>query len=573
MHGGDLVVDVLLAHGVRVIFTLVGGHISPILVAAAARGIRVVDVRDEATAAFAADATSRVTGVPGVAVVTAGPGVTNALTALENAKLAQSPLVLIGGATATVLKGRGSLQDIDQMALVRPHVKWAAAARRVRDLAPAIQRAFAEARAGVPGPAFVECPLDLLYPEAAVREMYFAGQRSPRSLPERAVNWYLQWHLGRVFARHGAPRLPGAPAETPPPSGADLRTAAARLAAAKRPVLVVSSQAVGGGADPLRLAAALDALGVPVFLSGMARGLLGPGHPLQFRHKRKEALREADLVILAGTPNDFRLDYGRQVSRRATLISVNRDRGDLTRNRRPTLAALAPPDEFLIALSHRQAARPLDEWLSTLREREGARERDIAARARTEVDGVNPIALCQAVDAALPDDSIIVADGGDFVATASYVLRPRRPLSWLDPGVFGTLGVGAGFVLGAHCARPHAEIWALYGDGALGFSLAEFDTFVRHRVPVIAVIGNDAKWAQIARDQVPLLGSDVATGLARSDYHRVVEGFGARGLLLDDPARTAATLEEARRIASAGVPVLVNALIGDTDFRQGSISL
>ena len=572
MHGGELVADVLVRHRVTSLFTLVGGHISPLLVAAKARGIRVVDVRDEATAAFAADATSRLSGVPGVAAVTAGPGVTNTITALKNAQLAQSPLVLLGGATATILKGRGSLQDIDQMALVAPHVKWSAAVTRVRDLGPAVDRAFAEASTGVAGPVFVECPVDLLYPEPTVREMYFAGQRAPRTLAERALRWYLDRHLDRVFGTASRP-LAGRPAVTPEVSAADVRTAAAHLARSSRPVLVVSSQAVGAGCDVPALATAVGALGVPVFLSGMARGLLGANHPLQFRHKRKEALREADLVVLAGTPNDFRLDYGRQVSRRATLVSVNRDRGDLTKNRRPAVAVHAAPDAFIRALAARHAPRPLDAWFNTLLERERARDHDIEERSSAPVPGVNPIALCRAIDAALPEDSLIVADGGDFVATASYVLRPRRPLSWLDPGVFGTLGVGAGFVLGARGARPSSEIWAIFGDGALGFSLTEFDTFVRHRVPVIAVVGNDAKWAQIERDQVAVLGDDVATRLARTDYHRVVEGLGGRGLLLDDPARTAETLSEARRLAAQGVPVLVNALIGDTDFRKGSISL
>jgi acetolactate synthase-1/2/3 large subunit len=219
------------------------------------------------------------------------------------------------------------------------------------------------------------------------------------------------------------------------------------------------------------------------------------------------------------------------------------------------------------------APQARQDWFDALRARERARDEDIAGRAAQPVTPLNPIALCQAVDAHLGDTSIVVADGGDFVATASYILRPRAPLSWLDPGVFGTLGVGAGFILGAHAARPGAEIWAIFGDGALGFSLAEFDTLVRNRVPVVAVVGNDGKWAQIARDQVAVLGDDVATNLGRAAYHRVVEGFGARGLLLDDPSRIADTLGEARRIANTGVPVLVNAMIGDTDFRKGSISL
>lgn len=573
MHGGDLVADGLARHGVRTLFTLIGGHVSPILVAARARGLQVVDVRDEATAAFAADAVSRLTGTVGVAVVTAGPGLTNTITAVKNAQLAQSPLLLIGGATATVLKGRGALQDIDQMALVRPHVKWAARATRVGHLRPSIDRAMREASTGVPGPVFLECPVDLLYPEALVRQWYLSGQREPRTVRERAVRWYLERHLDRVFATAGASGAgPVPPAPAVSERGVD--ALAARLTRAARPVIVIGSQAVGTGSDVTALAAAVGELDVPVYLSGMARGLLGASHPLQFRHQRRQALREADLVVLAGTPCDFRLDYGRQIPRRTTLVSINRDPLDLKKNRRPDLGLPAPPDLVLRALA---AARPTpmarDAWFEALRAREREREEDIRRRAAQAVASINPLALCCAIDGALGDDSLVVADGGDFVATASYIVRPRAPLSWLDPGVFGTLGVGAGFVLGAHAARPDAEIWALFGDGALGFSLAEFDTLARNRVPLIAVVGNDGKWAQIARDQVAILDDDVATVIGQARYDRVVEGFGARGLLLDDPARVDETLAEARRIASTGVPVLVNALIGDTDFRKGSISL
>lgn len=573
MHGGDLVADGLARHGVRTLFTLIGGHVSPILVAARARGLQVVDVRDEATAAFAADAVSRLTDTVGVAVVTAGPGLTNTITAVKNAQLAQSPLLLIGGATATVLKGRGALQDIDQMALVRPHVKWAARATRVGHLRPSIDRAMREARTGVPGPVFLECPVDLLYPEALVRQWYLSGQREPRTVRERAVRWYLERHLDRVFATAGASGAgPVPPAPAVSERGVD--ALAARLTRAARPVIVIGSQAVGTGSDVTALAAAVGELDVPVYLSGMARGLLGASHPLQFRHQRRQALREADLVVLAGTPCDFRLDYGRQIPRRTTLVSINRDPLDLKKNRRPDLGLPAPPDLVLRALA---AARPTpmarDAWFEALRAREREREEDIRRRAAQAVASINPLALCCAIDGALGDDSLVVADGGDFVATASYIVRPRAPLSWLDPGVFGTLGVGAGFVLGAHAARPDAEIWALFGDGALGFSLAEFDTLARNRVPLIAVVGNDGKWAQIARDQVAILDDDVATVIGQARYDRVVEGFGARGLLLDDPARVDETLAEARRIASTGVPVLVNALIGDTDFRKGSISL
>jgi acetolactate synthase-1/2/3 large subunit len=324
------------------------------------------------------------------------------------------------------------------------------------------------------------------------------------------------------------------------------------------------------------LVEAVAALGLPVYLSGMARGLLGPGHPLQLRHKRKEALREADLVILAGTPCDFRLDYGNHIRPSAVLVSANRSPADLTKNRRPTLGVLGAPERLLRALAQVPSGRPAawTPWLASLRSRDDAREAEIVRQAEAAADtGVNPLAVCRAIERALPEDSVIVADGGDFVSTASYILQPRRPLSWLDPGVFGTLGVGAGFALGAKLVRPEAEVWIVYGDGSVGYSLSEADTFVRHRLPVIAVIGNDASWMQIAREQVEILKDDVGTVLRHSDYHRAAEGLGAAGLMIRDAREMAATLGRAQQAAREGRPVYVNAILGKTDFRKGSISM
>jgi acetolactate synthase-like protein len=573
MNGGDRVAAVLSGHGVGEVYTLCGGHVSPILVGCRKRGIRVVDTRDEATAVFAADASARLGGRPGVALVTAGPGVTNTITALQNARMAQSPVVLIGGAAPTALQGRGALQDIDQLALVRPIVKWATSVRRVRDLDEAVATGFGMAQEGVPGPVFVECPADLLYGESLVREWYGAAIPG-RSLVDRATKAYLRWHVRRIFA--GATRpvamRPSAPQVKDAPGNTVDRTVE-RLRHARRPLLLVGSQAVLNAPDVPTLAAAVERLGIPVYLSGMARGLLGRDHPLQRRHRRRDALREADLVILAGVPMDFRLDYGTHVRRDATLVSVNRSRVDLTRNRRPGIAAHGDPARWLQRLAGRPAAGPWKDWEIELAQRDAERELDIEAQANGDGPLLDPVHLCRAIEAAAGDEAVFVADGGDFVGTASYVVRPRGPLTWLDPGAFGTLGVGAGFALAARVSRPGAEVWLIWGDGAAGFGLSEMDTFVRHGVPVIAVVGNDASWAQIAREQVEILGDDVATVLARTDYHRVAEGFGARGLLLDDPADAGRVLAEAREIAAAGRPVLVNAHLRRTEFRKGSISM
>ena len=576
MHGGDLVADVLKAQGTPFLFTLVGGHISPILVAAKQRSIHVIDTRHEATAVFAADAVARLTGRPGVAAVTAGPGVTNTVTALKNAQMAQSPVVLIGGAAPTALQGRGALQDIDQMAVIRPVVKWAKQVKRVKELIPTIEEAFRRALEGAPGPVFVECPVDLLYDEATVRTWYGAD-RGGKSLADKVVKQYLRFHVNRLFSgaerAKAGPRIDVAP---PAPDPSSMDRVIERLLTAQRPLLLVGSQALLDVAHASDLAQALETIGAPVYLSGMARGLLGRDHALQLRHKRREALREADFVLLAGVPCDFRLDYGNHIRRSAVYVSINRSRADLTKNRKPTVGLLADPSLTLRTLATMlPAQRPAgwQAWLATLRARDDARNTEIAQQALEPTGMLNPLHLCTEIDRQITPNSILIGDGGDFVATASYVIQPPGPLRWLDPGAFGTLGVGAGFALGAKLVHPDADVWVLYGDGSFGYSVAEFDTFVRHTTPVVAVIGNDASWSQIAREQVEMLGDPVATELAYSDYDRVVEGFGAAGVRLDDPELAAEMLDHARSEAAAGKPVVVNAILGKSDFRKGSISM
>ena len=578
LTGGERLAAALVRHEVRTLFTLAGGHISPIVVAAKHQGIRVIDVRHEANAVFAADATARLTGNIGVAVVTAGPGLTNALTPLRNALMARSPVVLLCGATATVLRGCGSLQDIDQMAAVRSHVKWAGQVDRADDLISMFERAVGMALQGVRGPVALECPVDLLYNSDLVREMYGVATPLGADAPirKRVERWYLERHLSKTLGHGGLPDsdtpAPVGARRTVPASNAVARARAA-LDRAERPVLLVGSQAMDAPQEAAALASAIRALGVPTYLAGMARGLLGGADALQYRHKRREALRAADCVILAGTPMDFRLDYGRHIAHGATLITANADPAELKKNRRPTLGVVGDADLFVRALAKGEPSAAWGAWHTAMRAREEARDAEIVAGAADAVQPVNPIALCRAIDALLTDDATIVADGGDFVATAAYVLRPRAPLSWLDPGVFGTLGVGAGFAMGARALRPTGDVWLLYGDGAAGFSLMEFSTLVRHGLPVIAVVGNDGAWTQIMRDQVPMLGDDVATVLGREDYEGVAAALGARGFRIARPEDVERTLAEALQVARSGTPVLVNVHIGLTEFRKGAISL
>ena len=275
-HGGERVAAALAANGVRFVFTLCGGHISPILVAAKQRGIRIVDTRDEVTAVFAADAVARLTGTPGVAAVTAGPGLTNAITALKNAQLAQSPVVLLGGAAPTALQGRGALQDIDQKRLVGPHVKLVKQVRRVADLGPAVEEALVVAREGVPGPAFVECPVDLLYDETLIRGWYEDAAGRGASISDRLTRWYLNRHANRMFAGAGQPYEPVARVVTTPAAReGPVARAALALRRTRQPLMVLGSQALVAAAEAPHVAEAVMRLGVPVYLSGMARGVLG----------------------------------------------------------------------------------------------------------------------------------------------------------------------------------------------------------------------------------------------------------------------------------------------------------
>ncbi|MCW5908987.1 MAG: thiamine pyrophosphate-binding protein [Chitinophagales bacterium] len=576
MNGGEIIARVLQKHGVKYLFTLCGGHVSPIFVESQNLGIRVIDTRHEVNAVFAADAVSRLTGIPGVAVVTAGPGLTNTITAVKNAALAQSPLILLGGAAATILKGRGSLQDIDQQSIMRAVCKWSVSISKVKEIVPTVEKAFQVAQEGVPGPVFIECPIDTLYGEELVRSWYGAKSKEtpPKNFQERIVQWYINYHAKNLFAGKDSVKFdaPIASVTYPKHSSSQIDKAAAKISNAKKPVMLVGSGAMMNPQKAQQLADAVSQLGIPVYLSGMGRGLLGKENALQMRHHRKEAIKESDLIILAGVPNDFRLDYGNHIGHRQ-FISINRSKEDLYKNKTPNLAIHADPQDFLIDLA-KKFKGSYSSWIETLRARDSKRELNIDEQATAPVNpGINPIKLFRELETELDDNTILVADGGDFVATSAYTLRPRAPLSWLDPGVFGTLGVGAGFALGAKLVFPEKDVWIIYGDGSAGYSLMEYDTFKRFNLPVISVIGNDACWSQIARDQVDFLKSDCAMKLAYSDYQLVSKAFGGEGVRVDTLEAFKAAVVEAKRMSREGTPYVINAVIGKTDFRKGSISM
>ena len=553
------------------VFTLCGGHISPILVGCEKENINIIQVRDEVSAVFAADAVSRLTDSVGVAIVTAGPGVTNTITAIKNAQMAQSPVLLIGGAAATLLKGRGSLQDIDQISLLKTYVKSAVSVKKTRDVIPTLANALNTATSGVPGPVFVELPIDLLYPEEDIRKE-FINQLPKSGYFGKIAHWYVERHLNDLFSSKKS-SIKVKPVKEFKLDQRKIDKAALAIVKAKKPVFLLGNQVTQNKEFLPMCLKSIDKLSVPTFTSGMARGCFGSSDKYFFRHNRKHALKNADVVVTLGIPLDFRLGYGFSINKDATLIAVNKSKEDLNKNRKPDIGIHADPSRIMHEIGKIINPPSCKEWIKELTGLEEKRETEILQFSKYETDFVNPVHLCKTIDKFIDEESILVADGGDFVGTASYTIRPRSPLGWLDPGPFGTLGVGGGFAIGAKSSFPKKEVWVFYGDGASAYSLAEFDTLCRHKLPVIAIIGNDASWQQIAREQKQMLGSNIGTELAFNAYEKVVEGYGGKGYYVENHDTLDETLKRAKEDAKLGYPVLVNIKISKSDFRKGSISV
>ena len=553
------------------VFTLCGGHISPILVGCEKENINIIQVRDEVSAVFAADAVSRLTDSVGVAIVTAGPGVTNTITAIINAQMAQSPVLLIGGAAATLLKGRGSLQDIDQISLLKTYVKSAVSVKKTRDVIPTLANALNIATSGVPGPVFVELPIDLLYPEEDIRKE-FIKQLPKSGYFGKIAHWYVERHLNDLFSSKKS-SIKVKPVKEFKLDQRKIDKAALSIVKAKKPVFLLGNQVTQNKEFLPMCLKSIDKLSVPTFTSGMARGCFGSSDKYFFRHNRKHALKNADVVVTLGIPLDFRLGYGFSINKDATLIAVNKSKEDLNKNRKPDIGIHADPSRIMHEIGKIINPPSCKEWIKELTGLEEKRETEILQFSKYETDFVNPVHLCKTIDKFIDEESILVADGGDFVGTASYTIRPRSSLGWLDPGPFGTLGVGGGFAIGAKSSFPKKEVWVFYGDGASAYSLAEFDTLCRHKLPVIAIIGNDASWQQIAREQKQMLGSNIGTELAFNAYEKVVEGYGGKGYYVENHDTLDETLKRAKEDAKLGYPVLVNIKISKSDFRKGSISV
>jgi acetolactate synthase-1/2/3 large subunit len=544
LTGGELVARVLAREGVGAIFTLCGGHILPIYDACLRHGIRIIDVRHEQAAAHAADAWARLTRGLGVAVVVPGPGVTDAVTGVANAHAARSPLLLIGGGSPLGLKGRGALQEMDQVSLLAPITKGAWAVPEPRLIPEYLARAIDVALSGRPGPVFVEIAVDLL--------MSTVDEDDARVPP------------------------PG-PRERPAPDAESIDRVATLLAGSVRPAVVAGSGVYWDGAWEA-LARLAERAGLPVFTNGMGRGCLPHDHPMAFQLARGLALRDADVVLVLGTPLDFRLGYGQApvFGEGAQVVVVDADGADFGRNRTLAAGIAADVRRTLEALhASVPAGRPsrTDEWRRRLRDKEDAERMKQAALAVSDSSPISHYRLAAELAAVMGERACLVADGGDVVTCASKIVPLSRPAQWLDPGPLGVLGVGPPFAVAAKALHPEWDVLLLSGDGAFGLNGMELETAVRFGLPLVCVVGNDGGWGMIRSVQQTFYGRErtVATSLPFSRYDRLVEAMGGEGETIEEPRRLRPALE--RALASGRVTCLNVILDPDAYRREGGGSL
>jgi len=532
-HGGILALAALEPFGVDVLFTLSGGHIFPFYDAAVQRSIRIVDVRHEQTAGFGAEAVAKLTRRPGVAVLTAGPGVTNGISAITTARFNGSPLVVLAGRAPQARWGAGSLQEFDHVPVVAPVTKSAGTVTDPAAIAAAVHDAASLAQRPHRGPVFLDFPLDV------------------------------------VFAAGSGTIGAGAPPETIEPDPAEVARAAELIAAAERPIVIAGSDVWWGGAeDPLRAAA--EALEVPVFANGLGRGCLPADHRLAFSRTRGQAARGADVVVVIGTPLDFRLSFGAFGDARVVhIVDAPSERAG---HLRPAASPAGDLAAILRALADwRGPRKDHDSWVAQLRDLERralAAEAPLLAAATTPV---KPTRIYGELRRRLDRDAIVVCDGGDFASYAGKYVDCHTPGCWLDTGPYGCLGTGLGYAAAARVVHPDRQVVGLFGDGAAGFSLMDVDTLVRHRLPAVLIVGNNGIWGLEKHPMRALYGYDVAADLQPGcRYDEVVRALGGAGETVADPDQIGPALD---RALASDIPYLVNVLTDPTDVYPRSSNL
>ena len=528
VHGGRLVARALRSRGVSHLFTLSGGHLFSIYDGCREEGIEIVDVRHEQAAVWAAEGFAKATRTPGVAALTAGPGVTNGMSAIAGALYNRSPVAVLGGRAPEMRWGSGSLQEVDHVPFVSPLTKNAVTVRDPAEIPGVTCAAIDEAMTAPSGPTFVDYPLDVVFTEA---------EAEPSADPGFD---------------------PGAAA-----SG--LEEAAELLARAERPAIMAGTGLYWARAEN-ELRALAEALGIPVFLNGMGRGCVPADHELCFSRARGQGLKGADVALAIGLPLDFRLGFGGSFGEETKLLWLDVAPNELKRNRQPDVelvGGIAPTLGAIreAALASRGAGGATDTtraWVETLRATEAEKREAERAELDDERAPLHPMRVYRGLAEVLDRDAILIGDGGDFVSYAGKVVETYEPGSWMDPGPYGCLGAGFGQALGAKLAHPDRQVCLLLGDGAFGFSGLELDTLARHDVPVVAVVGNNGIWALEHHPMKFLYGYSVAAELRPgTPYEKVAEALGCHAELVREPAELVPALE---RAFESGRPALVNVL-------------
>ena len=520
-HGGRIVARALKSRGVSHLLTLSGGHLFSIYDGCKAEGIEIVDVRHEQTAAFAAEGFAKATRRVGVAALTAGPGVTNGVSAIAGAQANCSPVCVLGGRAPELRWGSGSLQEIDHLPFIEPLVKSAETVKETGAIGPRTTAALDLSLSAPYGPTFLDYPLDVVFSEAEAE-------------------------------------IPAAD-DVEAQAATGVEEAAALLGGAERPAIMAGSGLYWGhGEDELRLLA--EALGIPVFLNGLGRGCLAADHERAFSRARGAGLKGADVALVVGVPIDFRLGFGGSFGDETKLIRLDAAPNVLTANRAPEVDLVGDVAATLRAIRESVGGGrgSTDAWLERLRGVEAtqrAAEQDELNDSRSPL---HPVRVYKELGEVLDRDAIVVGDGGDFVSYAGRFIETFEPGCWMDPGPFGCLGAGPGQAIGAKLAHPDRQVCLLLGDGAFGFAGMEFDTLARHGLPVVGVMGNNGIWALEHHPMKFLYGYSVAAELRpETPYEKVVEALGCDGVLVSDPEQLRPALE---RAFESGRPTLVNIL-------------
>lgn len=530
IHGGQILARSLANEGVDTVFTLTGGHVMGFLDGCVLEGIRIVDVRHEQTAAHAAEAYTRLTGRLGVAAVTAGPGVTDAITGVATAHASGTPMLLLGGRHLVRQELMGGLQEMDHPQLFRSITAWAGTGWQTERLAETVATAVRHAHAGRGGPVFLDVPMDLQLDQ----------------VDESAV----------LFPEHARPNRASGVAPQVVDEIVDL------LAGAERPLVFA-----GGGYREMpgdgQLAALVDALGAPTFLNSRARGTLAFDHPMLGNYGRSVLFGQADVVLALGVDWDFRAGYGRGIAEDATVIQVDADGSRIGWNRPAHVGVVADPATVVAQLAgqaDRLEANP--DWSAAFRQVEAAATAQRTEGHDSDETPVHPQRFAAEVAAFFGDDAIVAVDGGDIVSTTARWLRVSQPGHLLDPGPFGSLGTGPGYAIAAKVAFPDRRVGLVFGDGAFGFNGFEYDTMIRHGLDVVGVMGNDGVWSNIKTVHMAFFPERVvASDLGRRPYAPVVAAMGGHGEVVTDPAEVGPALD---RAAASGRPSLVEVHIAET---------